>query len=700
MNEKKNKGKQAWCLNTVAILKPYVERKEHITRSTAGRLVKPVTNWQRRELDTLRKQANQIIRGENVSPLTYTVFGMTLEHPEMKPVAEAFDNALAEHRKPFLLPSNLMVRGVQSSEHAVFHDNDFGRRTVNGGDVWVIRHEDGSCDTMFIENDQTYVLIKDTLKFPPTQKVGYRCIYPECVIVEEVALVGETQMPERPSAPPPADLVYLTKAYALSKEPERGDCYKEDGCLIAWTGTEWLNVGKLDLPGEPANGPITLNWVANIQTMADLPDAAKIGDMYGIYNGRTLEVDVYMVWTPQGAWCELMQNTRTEESIRTAKLKSIAEHFGIKLEEELYAKITQPVKSKYASPEQLAYYAGYAGVNRAVFIKELPTYGYLREQGVPGEVFDIADQEDIGIATVGWAGDDWVDVTDLTRTVPHKRYRSYNDQAPVTLDEHRHVGSADGETTGPAHVKRVNPTEVVYVADDETTIELDHKLRSSYGFSSGNQTCMWNGEVFIKVGKIWMLLFTSGKSAKAASDIEGSWDQTFEFISLEQFKTLSADDYRPGLAYVDQADHIQAWVNNEWTDMGPFHHNLGLKRNERGEVWYKRKDDIIADMLGIRPNFVDFIEHWGELPAYPALGDMYTILNDAPGFSMNSRSAVWDGEVWIDRNDPTSMITLPLFTPFEFPVAEAPAEADWKFEEPKPNPTGFWARLGRLVGFK
>ena len=715
MSENKLKSKRKWVQNAIAELKPFIERKEHITRSTAGKLLKPVTNWQRREVDTLRKQANQIIRGENVNAMVYTIFGMTLEHPELKPVKEMFDASVKAEREPYVLSGDLKIRGMMPSEHAVFYNEDGSRREVLGGDVWIIRNAGGDTDTLIIENDQTYVLIKDTMKFPPVARGGYRCIYPECVVVAEIKLVEAVQSDEPVDVPLPVqgELVLCTKTYALSKEKQNGDCYQDDdGYLKAWSGKDWINLGRVDLPGPAINGPITLNWVKNIDTLADLPDSPQPGDMVGVYNGRVMEVDVYMVWTPQGAWCELIQNTRTEESIRTAKLKSIAEHFGIKLEEELYAKITQPVKSKHAGPEQLAYYAKYAGVNRAVFIKELPTYGYLREQGVPGEVFDIADQEDIGIATVGWAGDDWVDVTDLTRTVPHIRYRSYNDQPPATLDEHRHTGKVtDQETTAP--VKRTNPRYTLIVANEFDTKLLNHKANFSRGDDYLEEL---NGRNYMWENGRWILYSTirkmnedeslhHGTSALTGVDLPTPGVQ-LAFAPEAARTQAKFSELRHGDAYINGADHVIAWMCNEWTDLGPFHHQLGYIRNADGEVRAKNNRDLLEDKLQCKVHYKGIVRGWGELPEDPAKGDLYTNF-DRYG-ACHYAEVVWDGEAWIDHCYPFKMIALPEYVveteierAEETLVRENQGDVtDWRFEEPKPNPNGFWSRVGRALGFK
>jgi len=255
MSEKKQKGKQAWCLNTVAILKPYIERKEHITRTTANRLVKPVTNWQRRELDTLRKQANQIIRGENVSALTYTVFGMTLEHPELQPVKEAFDATLQQHRETYTLPLDLQVRGVQSSEEKVFFDEQYHPRKAIVGDVWLIRQEYASTmDMLIVENEHTYVIIPGAVNASDAVTRGYRCIYPECVKVADIDVIY--------SAPP-----------AESQRPAHPAMYM--GLVVVET---------------------------------ELPEDAQPGHMYGVTNGRSGNPEYTVVRDLDNNWVRMMNN--------------------------------------------------------------------------------------------------------------------------------------------------------------------------------------------------------------------------------------------------------------------------------------------------------------------------------------------------------------------------------------------------------
>lgn len=236
MSEKKQKGKQAWCLNTVAILKPYIERKEHITRTTANRLVKPVTNWQRRELDTLRKQANQIIRGEDVSALTYGIFGMTLEHPDLVAFTASFDATIKQHHAPFHYPAELHIRGMQASEEKVFYDNQYHHRKAIIGDVWIIRREySRTMDMLIVENEHTYVLIPDCVGKMIQQKTGYRCLYPECVKVADVEII----YPEVPDQPVGEPILPLTTSVAteqaLPAVGEPGVLYnvrKPDGSVV------------------------------------------------------------------------------------------------------------------------------------------------------------------------------------------------------------------------------------------------------------------------------------------------------------------------------------------------------------------------------------------------------------------------------------------------------------------------------------
>lgn len=625
MSENKLKSKRKWVQNAIAELKPFIERKEHITRSTAGKLLKPVTNWQRREVDTLRKQANQIIRGENVNAMVYTIFGMTLEHPELKPVKEMFDATIRTQREPYAPPNNLKVRGVMPSEHAVFYNEDGSRREVLGGDVWIIRNNDGSSDSMIIENDQTYVLIKDTLKFPPVASTGYRCIYPECVVVAEIELCQPAEPEESVEAPlpPPSELVLCTKTYALSKEKENGDCYlDDDGCLKAWTGNSWLNLGVVNLPGPARNGPIILNWVKNIETMADLPDNPEPGDMVGVYNGRHFDPDVYMVWTVQQQWCELVRNEGNEKEIRAAQMRTLGQRFGVLMEEKIVSDFKQ----------------AFAG--------------------------------------------------------------------------HQHTGEpTSAETTAP--VKRTNPRYTLIVADEFDTKLLNHKADSCRGEGYleelNNRTYMWqNGR--------WILYSTIRKMEKDTSLHHGTSSHTgvdlpipgvqLAFAPEAVRKQAKVGELRHGDAYINGVDHVIAWMCNEWTDLGPFHHQLGYIRDAEGEVRVKNNRDLLEDKLQCKVDYKGIVHGWGELPEDPAKGDLYTNF-DRYG-SCHYAEVVWDGEAWIDHCYPFKMIALPEYvveTEIERAEETLAREnqgdvTDWRFEEPKPNPNGFWSRVGAVLGFK
>lgn len=616
MSENKLKSKRKWVQNAIAELKPFIERKEHITRSTAGKLLKPVTNWQRREVDTLRKQANQIIRGENVNAMVYTIFGMTLDHPELKPVKEMFDATIRTQREPYAPPNNLKVRGVMPSEYAVFYNEDGSRREVLGGDVWIIRNNDGSSDSMIIENDQTYVLIKDTLKFPPVASTGYRCIYPECVVVAEIELVEPAQPdePAEPPLPPPADLVLCTKAYALSKEKENGDCYlDDDGCLKAWTGKSWLNLGVVNLPGPARNGPIILNWVKNIETMADLPDNPEPGDMVGVYNGRHFEPDVYMVWTVQQQWCELARNDGNEEEIRAAQMRTLGQRFGVLMEE----KIANDFKQTFAG--------------------------------------------------------------------------------------HQHTGEP---TTAP--VKRTNPRYTIWVADEQTSAILNESYRNAAGLINFTTH---DGDIYFRHLDKWCQSphwFGTVEGdpgihhgALMYHDVTPYTTQLPQFKSHEHIKELEArGELQPGDTYINQADHIVMWANNEWTDMGKFNHNVGYIRTSTGEVYPKSRNDILADHLGCKLSGHHFVNDWTELPENPVKGDHYLMHSTA---ITPPRETVFDGEIWIETEAPYHPIAIPEYVVMNEKVGDVTSPEmcpNWKFEEPKPNPNGFWSRVGRVLGFK
>lgn len=625
MSENKLKSKRKWVQNAIAELKPFIERKEHITRSTAGKLLKPVTNWQRREVDTLRKQANQIIRGENVNAMVYTIFGMTLEHPELKPVKEMFDASVKAEREPYVLSGNLKIRGVMPSEYDVFHTSDGKTRDVYGGDVWIIRNGDGTTDTMVIENDQTYVLIKDTLKFPPAASIGYRCIYPECVVVSEIELVEAIQPDEPVEAPlpPPSELVLCTKTYALSKEKENGDCYlDDDGCLKAWTGNSWLNLGVVNLPGPARNGPIILNWVKNIETMADLPDNPEPGDMVGVYNGRHFDPDVYMVWTVQQQWCELVRNEGNEEEIRAAQMRTLGQRFGVLMEEKIISDFKQ------------------------------------------------------------------------------------------TFAGHQHTGEPTSSETA-APVKRTNPRYTLIVANEFDTKLLNHKANFSRGDGYLEEL---NGRNYMWDNGRWILYSTIRKMNEDESLHHGTSSLTggelpdpgvqLAFAPEAARKQAKVGDLRHGDAYINSADHVIAWMCNEWTDLGPFHHQLGYIRNADGEVRAKNNRDLLEDKLQCKVHYKGIVRGWCELPEDPAKGDLYT--NFDRYSSCHYAEVVWDGEAWIDHCYPFKMIALPEYvveTEIERAEETLAREnqgdvTDWRFEEPKPNPNGFWSRVGAVLGFK
>lgn len=625
MSENKLKSKRKWVQNAIAELKPFIERKEHITRSTAGKLLKPVTNWQRREVDTLRKQANQIIRGENVNAMVYTIFGMTLEHPELKPVKEMFDASVKAEREPYVLSGNLKIRGVMPSEHDVFHTSDGKTRDVYGGDVWIIRNGDGSTDTMVIENDQTYVLIKDTLKFPPAASIGYRCIYPECVVVSEIELVEAVQSDEPVEAPlpPPSELVLCTKTYALSKEKENGDCYlDDDGCLKAWTGNSWLNLGVVNLPGPARNGPIILNWVKNIETMADLPDNPEPGDMVGVYNGRHFDPDVYMVWTVQQQWCELARNEGNEEEIRAAQMRTLGQRFGILMEEKIVSDFKQ------------------------------------------------------------------------------------------TFAGHQRTGEPTAAETA-APVKRTNPRYTLLVANEYDTERLNEKSAcyrtNGYLEDLDDRSYVWqNGRwvLYSSIRKMEADESLHHGTSSLAGDYLPPPNNQLAFAPEATRKQAKIDELMHGDAYINGADHVIAWMNNEWVDLGPFHHDLGYVRNADGEVRAKDHRDLLEEKLQCKVHYKGILHSWGELPENPAKGDMYTRF-DYSGMCQYPE-VVWDGEVWIDHCYPFKPIAIPeyvveteLMRVEETLVKENQGDVtDWKFEEPKPNPNGFWSRVGRVLGFK
>lgn len=473
MSDKKLKSKQKWCQNAIAILTPFIERKEHITRSTAGKLLKPVTNWQRREVDTLRKQANQIIRGDAVNPLTYSVFGMALEHPDLQAVRDTVEQTMVDGERPFLLPEHVKITGCAENEYDVFFDPDFGRRRVNVGDTWVINTPGASHpNLLFIEDALTYVVVPlSTSNIAVTGK-AYRCIYPECTKIADITILGNEARP------------------------------------VAQTSAEILR---------------------------------------------------------------------------------------------------QP-----------------------------PNHDAVPKSPVAGDVYK----------------------------------------------------------------KRVNPRYTVLVADEYVSALLDEKY---FYYRRTGTVGDFRGTQYVYSHSRWLRLdsLPTDSSLRHGTDIlSGSHcsNARFSIMRQEEVMALAPDQLINGVAYVNDVNRLVAWVNNEWVDMGPFHHSLGYVREPDGEVRPKYRRDLLGEYLGCEPTFIAMLDDWSELPAHPCKGDMYDRVACRPADAM--REVVWDGEVWCETTAPYHPIAIPEYVVEVREAEPAAADPNWTFEEPKPNPKGFWSRIGRMLGFK
>lgn len=588
MTDKKRKNKQAWCLHTVALLKPYVKRKEHITRTTASRLIKPITDWQRRELDKLRKQANQIIRGENVSALTYGVFGMTLEHPEMQSVKNTFDKALDGYGAPFVMPDNLKIRGNVLKEESAFYSESGKRLSTVPGDAWVITHCDGlgRTDLLIVENDETYVLLFNQGKLPLKSGHGVRCIYPECVVVNNI----EIKAPEQ-SWQPTDELRQYPKAYALSKEHERGDCYRDDsGKAMLWDGTDWVNMGTQTLPpildyGHVSN-TIPLVWIKDIDTVEELPEKGDPGEMYGVRNGRAT-VDAYYVWSPEGAWVSVMQNTANDKAITHARTK--------------------------------------------------PLLGSFR---------DVMDQ-------------------------------------------------------GGARLERTNKYYQILVANHEASVELNsvvYHLYDGYVRGTGTATYILVNGLWLNINSVYGLGEEPRYHGTSIQDIDFDNKEMLTFMSINEIHALGPD-LPAGSAFINANDHVVVWMNNEWADMGSFHHHIGYVRNSDGEVSVKTHIDCLREHLGCTTVSRGVLNNWSELPDNPNKGDMYSMGHRDKDYL--TYTAVWDGKVWCGITEPYQPISIPVYVIEDgsLPAGSTPATgSDQAVENTKPN--GFWRCLIRMLGFK
>lgn len=486
----------------------------------------------------------------------------------------------------------------------------------------------------------------------------------------------EVNLPARFTVPAGPELIIHDKEYALNKDKVIGDAYLEPGSvLMVWTGEAFEEMGVCEMTPIGRTEPFyQLNFIKNLSTTSDLPASGNSGDMYGIMNGNTRDPDRYMVWD-RTAWAEIQRNDNTVVSIQDAVNRKLLSAFREQLEQDMIDRLTGPKVH-----DSMKAYALLAGVDKVKFVSELPTYGWLKETGTPGELFDIADVEDIGIATVAWDGLDWVDVFDPTRKVPQRRYRTYNDQAPAA---------------------RKNPVHVLYTATDHAASVLD----SRYG-PIGSRHGIFEGTIFVKYGDVWVEGRTYDEYITKMRNDLGS-DGHLQFVSEECALATPLKELVAGTAYLNKAKDIIAWVNNEWTNMGPVHEDLGLCVDVDGSVYYRSDIDMMAKKLGCPVHCVKVVSSWAELPDNPKRGNYYLHVTDsALDEPMN---AVWDGEVWVSMAPPHNPITLPLFAEplppatgdvIDTVLKHDDRQVDWSFVEPKPNPNSIWARLGRWLGFK
>lgn len=478
---------------------------------------------------------------------------------------------------------------------------------------------------------------------------------------------------------PDQQLFVYDKAYALVKEKVNGDCYvDDDGTAKVWYEGMFINCGVCHPAAVLNQGkPIPqLTFIKNVQGIGDLPDSARVGDMYGILNGNPRDAERYMLWE-NGHWIEIQQNPDTLTHIKSAVNIKLLEGFREHLERDMVRRFVDEHKVH----ESLRAYTKQAGIDRVKFVSELPTYGWLKEEGKPGELFDIADVEDIGIATVGWDGKDWVDAFDPTKKVPQRRYRAYNDQAPAA---------------------RKNPVHVLFAASEEAAAVLE----SRYG-GIKSKLGIFEGTTFVKFGNVWV----EGRGYDAYNAIMSEelkeTRNTFHSMSEEQALSLPVSDLIPGMAYLNKAGDIIVWANNEWANLGRVSEELGLWVDVTGVLCQRSDMELLARKLGCDITLVSFVDTWAELPDNPKKGD-YHMLNLTPVYGDSFR-AVWDGEVWVNMVSPHNPITLPRIAvplpPMNGDVIDEVLKnddrpVDWTFVEPKPNPTSIWSRIGRWLGFK
>lgn len=301
MSEKKmSEGRRKWKMNTIALLKPLVLEGNHISRRIAVKLVKPTNDWERRQLDTLRGQANKIIRRENTDPLLYTVWGMSLEHPALA-AAKKTVIKLSPNSLPFIMPERLDIRGMQESAEAVYRDGMGRPRKPQPGEVWVLRSGE-SYQLMFIEEGDTYVLsssvesvnmsdITPGERFDCRGHIGLGRID----IVNLKASVEKASAVEGIEATIDKPINLMSKEEALSREILiAGDAYNDNGVLCVYGGAEtgWMKLGimanrndpkiralrpEYDVLGACGAMPTVRGKVTKVD---DLPDYGEQGDLY------------------------------------------------------------------------------------------------------------------------------------------------------------------------------------------------------------------------------------------------------------------------------------------------------------------------------------------------------------------------------------------------------------------------------------
>lgn len=233
-------SRQKWALDVVKTLKPFIDREEQISRRVAIKAVGPKEEWQRRQLEKMRIQANKIIRRENCDVLIYTVWGMTLHHPSMKGELESFDNAIKLQMADFQYPDGLLkVQGIYSSPAVVNAIVSHIRHTIEPGYMWMIRPDMTKPDNthfMFVETD-TYVLIPVTKGVVATKGERYSNddVYLATVNVSSAPIVAPPALPDEPNQAIKIECVSQEEAYR--REPKDGLAYSNsDGMFVSIEG--------------------------------------------------------------------------------------------------------------------------------------------------------------------------------------------------------------------------------------------------------------------------------------------------------------------------------------------------------------------------------------------------------------------------------------------------------------------------------